>query len=227
MQPSDIAIISCKEAAPIPLTDRFGEYVARKEFKNLWAFNGAASQNYENLRGHYYQGEMDVEGNSLYAGFSVGDPRNHLHWESSFVAVHNEQLGILVEIELGAHYNGENGPIGENDLTDAEFIELASILQGRLAELSAHYPHTQFFITHGNKVTLEGRIVVNAFTPLLDGELPGGLRLAPEYRMVMISPYFTPGEGADITSCRTLYRVAVDLEQSVADLAADKQENAA
>ena len=116
--------------------------------------------------------------------------------------------------------------VRESD-ADAEFIELASNLQGRLAELSAYYPHTQFFITHGNKVTLEGRIVVNAFTPLLDGELPGGLRLAPEYRMVMISPYFTPGEGADITSCRTLYRVAVDLEQSVADLAADKQESAA
>lgn len=227
MKPSEIGIISQSAAAPIPLTDRFGEYIPRKSFKESWSFNGPAAQNYENLRGHYDQGEMDSEGNSLYAGFSVGDPRNHLHREISFVAVYNGKLGILSEVELNAHYNGDAGECGENDLSDAQFVDMAATLQARLADLSARYPHTDFFITHGNKVTLDGRVVVNAFTPLLDGTLPGGLRLAPEYRMVMVSPYFGSGEGADITSCRTLYRIAADLEQLVSDMAADKEETAA
>jgi hypothetical protein len=227
MQPFDIAIISENIAAPIPLTDRFGEYIPRNSFKDSWSFNGAASQSYENLRGHYDQGEMDAEGNSLYAGFSVGDPRNHLHREISFVAVYNGKLGILSEVELNAHYNGAAGETGENDLSDSQFVEMAATLQERLADLPARYPQTDFFITHGNKVTLDGRVVVNAFTPLLDGELPGGLRLAPEYKMVMISPYFVPGEGADITSCRTLYRIAADLEELVSDMTADKEDTAA
>lgn len=227
MNPSEIGIISQNVAAPIPLTDRFGEYIPRRTFKDSWSFNGPAAQGYENLRGHYDQGEMDAEGNSLYAGFSVGDPRNHLHRQISFVAMYNGQLGILCEVELNAHYNGDAGESGENDLLDSQFVELAASLQQRLADLSAKYPHTEFFITHGNKVTLDGRVVVNAFTPLLDGTLPGGFRLAPEYRMLMVSPYFTTCAGADITSCRTLYRIAVDLQQSVADVAADERETSA
>lgn len=220
MQHSAIPIISLAPAAPVPLTDRWGEYIPRDIFKKRWGLHGSAAQAYENLRGHYDQGEMDPEGNPLYDGCSNGDPRNHLHREISFVAVHGGEVGILVEVELLSTFN--EGVVLDNEYDDSElspddFTRLAATLQARLAELAPRYPHTQFFITHGDEVTFEGRVTVNAFTPLLDGMLPGGFRLAPEYKMLMVSPYFVACEGADITACHTLYRIALDLENCVSD----------
>lgn len=230
MTHSDISIISLPEGSPIQLTDRWGEYIPRKTFKTHWDPSGSASQAYENLRGQYDQGEMDPEGNSLYGRCSNGDPRKHLQQEISFVAVLGDKVGIHVEVELLKTYNDEeaiNAQGDDSELTVAEFTQLASTLQDRLTALASRYPHTQFFITHGDQVTFEGRVTVNAFTPLLVGMLPGNLRIAPEHKMLMVSPYFEAGEGANITDCPSLLRVSQDLEHCVSDLRGLQPENAA
>lgn len=222
MTEATIAVINTIPNYPIPLTDRWGDYTCRTTLLQHWNIveGSDAYEAYELLRGRYDSGEMDSQGNPLH--LSIGDPRGFQHDEATFIAFHKGQIGIHAEVELDVEFNDLDDPSEfEDEITRAEFDELAAYYTDKLQALVEAYPETQFFIAHGEDVTYKGRVTINAFTPLLNGRLPNGTMLAPQSVALMVSPYFRKGPDAgeiNITQCPCL----ASLTEKLIDIALER-----
>lgn len=223
MSQAEIAVINTIAHYPVPLTDRWGDYNDRSTLKQHWkALDGSdVLDAYALLHGRYNSGEMDRYGNPMH--LSIGDPRAFQHEEVTFVAVREGRIGIHAEVELDVEFNDLDDPSEfEDEITRAEFDELASYYTEKLRGLADAYPKTQFFIAHGEEVTYKGRVTINAFTPLLNGRLPDGTMLAPQSLALMVSPYFRCGPDAgeiNIAHCPCL----VGLTDKLLDIALERQ----
>lgn len=106
--------------------------------------------------------------------FAEGDPRRYMgEEEMSFVIVRNGKLGILAEGEMDIAAGDESSDGLTRDrngtlvVSPQQMAEAANHWLGKLAPLASEYPLTEFFVSHG-EVAYDGRLQVNAFTPLFE-----------------------------------------------------------
>lgn len=98
-----------------------------------------------------------------------GDPRHLMahRFETSAIALRHGRLGVHSEIELDI----TEGDDAEDStvLSSAAFARAIGTWQSRLAPLVDAFPKSEVFLAHG--ITYDGRLTLNAFTPLQeDGE---------------------------------------------------------
>jgi hypothetical protein len=201
-----IPLITSHNQYPVPLTDRWGEFMDADQLERFWFkeidakhANAVAKvrKAHKNLIEQYGQTDMPAS--------HAGDPRLFQHDEMSFVAHSIDRMGGC---QLGIHAELE---LDTDDHSDELVTELAKVWQYRLDPLTSIYNHTTFFLAMGG-MTYHDRLTLNAFTPLHNGTLKG-IQLAPAYKQFMVSPYHHDSLNPDLEHCPMLAEITEVLVQ--------------
>lgn len=164
----DIAIdvLAESQAVPIPLSDRFGYWMASDVLTDHWNCDARSPALAELKRLSAYYPDDEAH---------PGDPRRFQYEESCFVAYFKGTVGIHCEMELDVEFHGEGVAFNDECLTSSQFAVLASKRSSQLRGLMANYPQSVFFLSHGD-ATYNSRVCLNSFTPLIErhGKHPSG-----------------------------------------------------
>ncbi|ARM86144.1 hypothetical protein [Marinobacter salarius] len=200
---SSIPIHTERNSTPIPLASRFGEWMDNAVLINNW---------HQNADGDVLQtlgliaSRFPTESDHI---THPGDPRNFCDEEVGFVAMFKGRLGIHVELELNFALDEDNDPLvqaKDEELVPPDVFERRLMFwREKLASMDALFPHTEFFIAHG-EMTYMGRVTINAFTPLSNG-IVGDQTIARPDEFFMLSPYLPNQEIPSIFECATLTQV--------------------
>lgn len=180
---------------PIPLMSRFGELTTPEDVETFWISKirdqqpDAATQ----IAKHAASLTALYPDNST--EYRTGNPRAFQAEEITFISSLKGQIGVHAEFELDA------------EGTPEELADLIEHWQHAMELLGSIYNHTQFFLAMGNDITYEGRLTLNAFTPLSNGRI-GSLQVAPPERYMMISPYHQQERAESIEECQILEEIA-------------------
>lgn len=216
----DNRVITDQKLTPIPLTDRWGTFNNADHTAQYWL---APVGHTENVTGHSIL-ETLATLTSLYGGTPeplLGDPRRYMDSsEDSFVAVLVADDGRLA---IGIHHEME---LDTDGCDDEQRLEIAQSWRGELDRLAELFPHSTFYAAFG-EFTYEGRVTINAFTPLLNG-IVGADQVAEAKDHILMSPYLKGHESnAAMAACKTLSDLPEVLREMIyTDCAADAAVNA-
>lgn len=225
METNNIPVYHLPGTTPIPLMDRFGDLMDEGMDQHWVGLKkgSPARDALQRLTKRYGKSDNCQTGN-----LEIGDPRLFQAEEITFIAFFDGQIGVHFEFELDFGLSDSNER-EDRAITDCntdyvphdEFERRLQVWTGRLAVLQETYKHTQFFLTYGEE-TYDGRVCLCAWTPLQDGVLASGERVAPEGKLFMISPYHEHQSEPDFGTCPTLFEIAdrliaVGMNEDLAD----------
>lgn len=198
-----ISVYTERKDTPIPLCDRFGDWMDESILIGNW-HQEPAGKTLTTLRKLAARFPEESDHINIPA-----DPRNFCDEEMCFVAMHNGRIGIHAEFELDFVLGPENDPAAyakDSDLCPPDvFQRRVMFWREKLASMDALFRHTEFFVAHGD-MTYMNRVTLNAFTPLKNG-LVGNQTIAAPDEFLMLSPYLPDHDMPSIFECRTIRQV--------------------
>lgn len=176
------------------------------------AFVGEVQKAFERLLTRYDQ-EVLIELPRNRVANQIGDPRNLLFSQGNYIAYMDTPagagIGIFTEAELDFAQAGDSIALFSDIVPEPVFKERVAYWTAKLAGLADKYPHTHFFLAHG-ETTHNGVLSLCGFTLLLNGKLPSGAKIAPDDQLLLVSPYHSD-DNADLTTCTKLKELSQDL----------------
>ena len=159
-----VPVISSRTDYPLGVTDRWGQWLMK---------DGHADKLMQKFG-------WDFCADTLH------DPRRfmELNFETSALAIRQGRLGVHTEIELSITDAGPDNyqSTVSRSLPSDDFLAAIALWQERLAPIQEAFPQSDVFLAEG--VTFDGRLTINAFTPLT-GDME---------TLVFNSPYTADGE---------------------------------
>lgn len=205
----NVSLIDSTKKHPVPLTNPSGDWLEDTTLMQNWCI----SEQHSAIKAARQLTSLLSKERAHDLARIPGDPRNLTYGQQSVVAMKSGVLGILTITELDAVKDCGQNPNAytyETLVTPADFSRILTYWQAALRPLISVYPHTYFFVAHGEP-TFMGRMTLNAFTPLHNGVVAGH-RIAQPDQWFTLSPYSAKEAKPSITDCTWLSGIATVLD---------------